>query len=207
MNSNTMLMIASVIAVIILLWPQHVSAQAALTSFGPDNLYREMSVGYNPYASSALFTTANGGIQGLRLNKFSIAGQLNEYYNLTKIVPASITFTTGLTFKYILVDTGTDSGDLGLVVRVEVTPFNISASGGKVDWSVSGTKGTATASNATLNATSGVPVIGSIAIANAALASLAAGNIFGMRIRRVGDNAADTCNGDVILVGGLVFDT
>ena len=178
-----------------------------LAQFQASDLYRESSNGYNYQNTSALFSTANGGSRGIRLNKFVIASQLYEYYNAVYYVPSTVALATGLTWKFILVDDGTNSADPGLVVRLEVTPFNLSASGALVDFSVAGSKGTVTTANVTLNSTSGVPTIGSVPIVVANLASLASGSILGFRLRRVGDNAADTCNSSVICLGGIIYDT
>jgi hypothetical protein len=60
---------------------------------------------------------------------------------------------------------------------------------------------------ATLSVTSRNPVQLSIPILNAQLSSLAVGNILAIRIRRIGDNAADTCNGRAVLLSGLIKNT
>ena len=183
------------------------STQAVVATFDASDLYRETSTGYDTVNQSAPHITSNGASRGISLNKFFIAGQLTEYYNWIGYIPLNVTITTGLTWKMMITDDGTNSADLGLAVRLEVTPYNLSASGAIVDWSVSGSKGTVTAANVTLSSTSGGVATCSIAIVAANLASLASGNWFGFRIRRVGDNAADTCLGRVLLMGGLVYDT
>jgi hypothetical protein len=184
------------------------AAGSLVTQFTAADLYRETSLGYNPWAFATQYVTNNGSSRGACFNKFVIPGQqLNEYYNGMWILPTLVALGTGLTFKLILTDDGTDPADLGKVVQVEVTPFNLSVALAKVDWSLPASKGTATTQNVTLGATTGLPVIGTVAIVAANLAGLAAGGILGVRIRRVGDNAADTCNGRVILLGGEIADT
>lgn len=183
------------------------AAGSVLAQFSPNDLYREAPLGYNPYANATLYSTNNGGSRGLCLNKFVIAGQLSEFYNGMWYVPTLIALATGLTIKLLITDDGTSAADLATVVRLEVTPFNLSTALSVVDWSLPASKGTVTTANVTLGATTGLPTIASIAIVTANLASLAAGSVFGMRIRRVGDNAADTCPGRVVLLGGQVNDT
>jgi hypothetical protein len=183
------------------------STQAVVCTFDASDLYRETSSGYDTVSNSVPYITSNGASRGVSLNKFVIASQLYEYYNLLVYIPLNVTITTGLTWKFALTDDGCNSADLGLVVRLEVTPYNLSTASAPVDWSLAGSKGTVTTTNVTLNATSGVIATGTVAIVAANLASLASGNWLGFRVRRVGDNAADTCANRVILLGGLVYDT
>ena len=168
------------------------AAGTILAQFNPGDLFRETSTGYDTKNQTGLYATANGQCRGLSLQKFLIAGQIVEYYNLVAIVPAGVALATGLTHKLMIVDDGLNSADLGLVVRLGVTPYNLSTALSVVDFSLAASKGTETFVNVTLGATTGLPVIASIAIVVANLASLATGSIYGMRIRRVGDNAADT---------------
>lgn len=177
------------------------------TQFTASDLFRETSSGYDYVNQSAVYATNNGGSRGVSLNKFVIASQLYEYYNLIVYVPAAVAIGTGLTFKLIIVDDGQNSADLGLVVRLEVTPFNLSTALSVVDWSLAASKGTATQASVTLGATTGLPVVASVAIVAANLASLAATDILGVRIRRVGDAATDTCANRVILLGGTITNT
>jgi hypothetical protein len=182
------------------------AAGSLLTQINPSDLFRETSVGYNLPSQSALYQTANGASRGLSMPKL-IAAQLIEYYNGIWTLPTLVAVGTGLTHKLILTDDGTDASDLGKVVRIGITPYNLSTALSVFDFSLAASKGTETFANITLGATTGLPVVGSIAIVAANLASLAAGNIYGIRIRRVGDNAADTCNGRVLLMGGVITDT
>jgi hypothetical protein len=182
------------------------AAGTVLGQFNASDLYRESSIGYDTRMQTAVYQTANGASRGLSMQKF-ISAQLTEWYNGIWYVPAGIALATGLTFKLIFTDDGLSAADLGTVVRIGVTPFNFTTALSVVDWSLAASHGTETFLSLTLGATTGLPVIGSIAIVTANLASLAAGSVFGMRIRRVGDNAADTCPGRVLLLGGQINDT
>jgi hypothetical protein len=182
------------------------AAGSLLTQFTPSDLFRETSVGYNLTPQSTVYATSNGASRGLSLPKL-IQAQLIEYYNGMWILPTLVAVGTGLTHKLVITDDGTDANDLGKVVRIGITPFNLSTALTVVDWSLAASQGTETFANLTLGSTTGLPKILSIAIVAANLASLASGNLYGIRIRRVGDNAADTCNGRVILLGGEITDT
>jgi hypothetical protein len=177
-----------------------------LAQFNASDLFRETSKGYETTAQTAVYQTNAGASRGLSLQKF-ISAQLKEYYNGQWFVPAAVALVTGLTFKFMLVDDGTNAADLGSVIQLEVTPFNLSTALSVVDWSLAASKGTPTTVNVTLGATTGLPILASVAIADAGLAGLAAGGIFGMRLRRIGDAAADTCQGRAILLGGSITNT
>jgi hypothetical protein len=172
-----------------------------ITQFGPQDLFRESVLGYSLPNQSCLV----GGVRGVSFQKL-IQAQLKEYYNLTVIVPAAAGLATGITVVLQLVDDGQNSADLGLVARFGIQAANFSAAGALVDWSA-GEGAAEVAGNATLSSTSLNPVLLSIAIANANLNSIAAGNILGLRIRRIGDNAADTAPGRVVCLGGFVKNT
>lgn len=171
-----------------------------ITQFGPQDLFRETSLGFDLKNQSVTV----GAFRGVSLQKL-IQAQLKEYYNLAVTVPAAAALATGITIVLNLVDDGTSPADLGTVVDLGVTACNLSGAGALVNFSAdAGTEATGTA---TLSATAGNPVQVSIAIANAQLASLAVGNFLGLRIRRIGDNASDTCPGRVVLLGGKVSNT
>ena len=172
-----------------------------ITQFGPQDLYRETSLGYALPFVSAL----PGNVRGVSFQKL-IQAQLIEYYNLSVVVPAAAGLATGITIVFAVVDDGSNAADLGLVVRFGIRAANFSASGATVDFA-NGLGAAEVAANVTLSATSLNPVLCTVAIANANLNSLAAGNILGLRIRRIGDNAADTCAGRVAVLGGIVKNT
>ena len=182
------------------------AAGSVLAQFTPADLFRETSVGYSLAPQSAVYLTSNGATRWLSMPKF-ISSQLTEWYNGFWFVPAAIALATGLTHTLILTDDGTSPADLGTAVRIGVTPFNLSTALSVVDWSLAASKGTETFATVTLSSTTGKPVTASIPIVTANLASLAAGSIYGLRIRRVGDNTADTCPGRILFGGGQVADT
>jgi hypothetical protein len=177
-----------------------------LAQFNASDLFRETSKGYETAAQTAVYQTINGAARGLSLPKF-ISTQLKEYYNGQWFVPAAVALATGLTFKFMVTDDGTSAPDLGTVIQLEVTPFNLSTALSVVDWSLPASKGTVTTLNVTLGATTGLPILGSVSIVAASLAGLAAGGMFGMRLRRIGDATADTCPGRPILLGGAIINT
>ena len=156
--------------------------------FGPYGLSRESTAGFDP----GFQLVSGGAYRGVSLQKL-IQSQIQEYYTFTCIVPAAATLATGITVVLNIVDDTTNAVDLGTVLDIGVTPQNLSASGAMT--SFSGGTGTEVTSTITLSATSRNPVQISIAIVNANLSSLAAGNILGLRIRRLGDNVLDTCLG------------
>ncbi len=174
-----------------------------LTEWTPSDLFRESSLGFSLGRDTAVYARSSGAARGLSFQKL-IQSQLKEYYNGIWFVPDSVNLGVGLTFIMYLTDDGTARIDLGRAVRLEVTPYNFGASGAPVDWSLSTSKGTPTAGTATLSATSGAIVVLSIPIVAANLAGLTADSVLGMRLRRLGDDVADTCLGRVICLGGFI---
>jgi hypothetical protein len=171
-----------------------------IASFGAVGLNRESSAGFN---LGFQFVTA-GAYRGASLQKL-IQSQLIEYYSFSCIVPAAATLATGITIVLNIVDDTLNSLDLGKVLDMGVTAQNLSASGAMTNFT--GGVGTETTGTVTLSSTSRNPVQISLAIANAQLNSLAAGNILGIRIRRIGDNASDTVPGRAVLLGGIIKNT
>jgi hypothetical protein len=162
----------------------------------PRDFYRETSMGYAPdmaYASSA-------DLGGLPLPKLSDQGYVALFET-----PGANTQGTGLTFKVALVDDGSSAADLGKVVRIGITVKLIATGADTLDLDTSAA--TETATDITLDATSGEVVVSAIAIANAALDSVVVNRIAAIRIRRIGSHANDTCNGRVILLGCFVRNT
>jgi hypothetical protein len=171
-----------------------------ITQFGPNDLFRETSVGY----SAELFAAPVGVTRGVSFQKL-IQAQLKEYYQLVFEIPANLTIATGITVKLRLVDDGADAGDLGKVVKFGITAFNVDSASFKTDLSAAG--GAEQTGTATLSSTAGIPVTLSIAIANAQLAAAGVGNMILIRVRRIGDDAADTTNGRVVFLAGHVKNT
>lgn len=164
------------------------------------DFYRETSVGYDPVSFSAI----TGLLRGISLPKL-ITAQLIEYYNAFFVIPANLTLSTGLTFQFRLVDDGSNSADLGTNVVIGASVWNVDKSGFLTNLTAdTPTEVTATV---TLSSTAGNPAAGSIAIPSADIPSVAVGDDCLIRIRRIGDNASDTCQGRVILINGYVKNT
>jgi hypothetical protein len=114
------------------------------------------------------------------------------------------TFTTGLTFTLFLVDDAQDAADLGKVVRIGITVKTV-VDAETVDLDTAAA--TETTQDCTLKSTSNQILVQTVAIANAALDSLASGQAMAIRIRRIGTHANDTCNGRALLLGVSVKNT
>ncbi len=140
-----------------------------------------------------LVPTPGGDLQGVPLRKLD-----NEYYQFITQIPGSLTVGTGLTFTAMITDDGVDADDLGKVVRLGVTVKRLVSGTDNTDLD-SGASAEATV-DITLDATSGEVKSGTAAIANAALDSIAAGDVFAVRVRRIGSHANDTCKGRAILL-------
>lgn len=146
-------------------------------------------------------TVQVGSLRGRRLLKSDTKG-----YAGSLVIPANLTMGTGLTFKALLVDDGKNAADLGLVVRLGFTVKKIAPGTDTLDIAVSA--GTEQTVDVTLNATAGVAVAATLAIAAANLDSAAVGDRVLVRIRRVGTASQDTCLGEVMLADPVyVFNT
>lgn len=168
-------------------------ANEFVAQLSPATAYRETPVGYSPWSDSAL----TGDLRGLRLHKMD-----GDFYNWVFQIPANLTMATGLTFTVVLVDDGALPSDLGKVVRLAVS-VKLLASAESTDLDAAGSA--ETAANITLQATTGQVTVATIAVT--ALDSAAVGNVVALRLRRVGSNAADTCQGSVILLGVFAKNT
>lgn len=157
----------------------------------PRDFCRETSTGYD--AAAAI--TFSGDVGCLTFPKLA-----NQGYTTIFVIPAELTMGTGLTFGIFVTDDGANSNDLGKVVRFGLTPKLLAS--GTDDFDIDTGAATETTVDVTLDATSGQFVNGSAAIANAALDSAAVGGILGLRVRRIGSHANDTCTGRV-LVGAV----
>lgn len=147
-----------------------------------------------------LVPTPGGDLFGLPLRNLD-----SEYYHAVVILPGSLTVGTGLTFTLLITDDGVDAADLGAVVRLGVTVKRLVSGTDNTDLD-SGAATEATV-DITLDATSGEVKSGTVAIANAALDSIAAGDHFALRVRRIGSHANDTANGRAILLSVGVKNT
>lgn len=155
----------------------------------PRDFSRETEMGYAPGMTHA----PSGDLSGLPLPKLADQG-----YVCVSNIPGSLTVGTGLTLKVLLVDDGKSAHDLGKVVRIGITPKRLV--GGADTFDLDTNAATETTVDVTLDATSGECVVGTATIANAALDSLLVNYLFGLRVRRIGNHANDTCQGRVILM-------
>jgi hypothetical protein len=126
-------------------------------------------------------------------------------YEFISRIPANGTpLPTGLTFGVQLVDDPNNPNASG-AVRIGITVKRI-VSG--TDDTTSGTSASAeTLTTITMPSTTGVAILTSIAIANAALDSIAASDSYIVRIRRKKSDALDTHTGTVLLTLVTVRDT
>lgn len=167
----------------------------AVASLGVGSFTRTTSQGYDPIVNLA----ATNDLRGLSFPKFDDGG-----YTASFVVPTG-TITTGLTFRFLVTDDGTDASDLGTAVRFGVLAKRMNAN---ATTSFAAGAGTEVAGNITLSSTSGGVAVATIAVTNANLGTPSVGDIVAIRLRRIGSNAGDTCINRVIVVGGVtVFGT
>ncbi|WP_165231381.1 hypothetical protein [Aquisphaera insulae] len=159
-----------------------------------DALQRETTMGYE----AGLQLVPTGTVRGLALPRNKNVG-----YDAVLKIPGNATLTTGLKVDVVVVDDGSNAADLGTAVVIGASVKLLADNTDSLDLtSGAGTEQTATV---TLASTAGVLRVGTISIANANLDSAAAGNWIGVRIRRVADNASDTCTGRVVLAGVAIY--
>src|SRR5271166_1460003 len=180
----------------------------------PGKLFRESSMGYDLVGFSAqtpvLPTMANSVMRGVSLQKISPGSASGtpavayEWYNFLTTIPTNLTITTGLTFFFTVTDDGANAADLGLVIKIGIAVKKLTTG---VNCDLSTGAGTEQTATVTLNATTGLTAQYTLAIANANLNGAGAGDQIGVRIRRMGADAADTCLGRVILIGGHIKNT
>jgi hypothetical protein len=172
----------------------------------PGSFYRESSTGYDLVLTSALTGTMRG-VSLQKINPGSASGTPAvpwEYLDAIFTIPGNLTMATGLTFFLQVCDDGANAADLGLVVKFGISVKRLNANATTDLSTGAGTEQTGTV---TLSSTTGGIAIFTLAIANANLNSAAVGDAIGVRIRRMGADAADTCNGRIVLVGGHVKNT
>ncbi len=151
----------------------------------PRDWHRESSMGED----ASLNQVASNDVFGLALPK------LTGGYTATCFLAANLNMATGLTFMVATVDDGKSAADLGKVVRIGITVKRLVSAGTTFD--LDADSSTEVATDITNDATAGEVVVTSIALT--ALDSLAVGEAFAVRIRRIGDHANDTCQGRVIM--------
>lgn len=144
-----------------------------------------------------------GVLSGLRLGKGGPTADGSAYLAMGRVWTNGTPLPTGLTVEVALCD-DPNNPDPGAAVVIGVTIVPLVSGTGTVNDPAQTQEVTATV---TLNATEGVITTASIALANSHLASLAAGNYFMLRIRRVATNSADTHTGCAILLNASVKDT
>lgn len=174
-----------------------------VASLRPLDLQREMSLGSDPELVQCQPVGAD--IRGVPLPKYKTAAALAYGYTGAFRIPANLTMGTGLTFKIYLTDDGASATDLGKKVYVGITPKRI-INDETVDIDTGGAAEALV--SITLSTTTLGVAIGSLAIANAALDSLAVGELALIRVRRKGtDTTNDTCPGRAVLLGVEVQNT
>lgn len=150
-------------------------------------------------AQVQLVTCGDGLIAGAPLRKLDTSG----YMFISRIPALGTPLPTGLTFGLILVDDPNNTG-AGLVIRVGITVKLLATGTDTLTFTGAATE---TEASITMDATTGEYTLSSVAIANAALDSLAASSVYLVRIRRIGTAATDTHTGTVLLLGVTVRDT
>jgi hypothetical protein len=133
----------------------------------------------------------------------SAAYQLAGYTAVRAVAP-SPALTTGLTFKILLTDDGSQASDLGKVVRIGITAKRLVND--EVLVVDAGAAGEQTV-DVTLSATTLGVAVASLAITAANLDSPAVGDFILIRLRRVATAAQDTCMGRVVFLGAMVSNT
>jgi hypothetical protein len=166
----------------------------------PTDFQRETSSGSDPNVVVSDFV---GDLRALKLNKYKTSNNVNYGYTTTFRLPASITYTTGVTAKIYL--TNLDAGDAGKKCYVGVTVKRLAAD---ETTDIDSGAGTEQLVSVTLSSTNGGIAIGSLAIANANLDSAGAGDMVLIRLRRKStDGTNDTALGPVALIGVDVANT
>jgi hypothetical protein len=165
-------------------------ANEYVTEIRPRDWFREGSIGYDP----TMQVTQIGDLWGIPLPK-----KTDEGYTATFVVPVG-TLTTGLTFSGLLVADGLTASDYGKVVRLGITVKRLID-----DETPSFASGAATEAtvDVTLKASGTLLEAFTVAVANAALDSIAVGNQVAIRLRRVSSASQDTATGRVVLVGAF----
>ena len=144
--------------------------------------------------------TPVGKMGGLPMRKLA-----TEFYDVLVTIPADATVGTGISVHLFVTDDGADAADLGKVVKFGIAAKKIASDTDTLDLTSAG--GAEQTTTVTLNAAAGVVEIGTVTIANAALDSAGAGDLVALRVRRIGTDATDTCQGRVVLCGAYVWNT
>lgn len=187
-------------------------ASELVASLGPRDFDRETDLG-NEAGLVMVLSPGEGNpgatlqcdIRALPLPKYQRGNLVSYGYTTAFRIPANLTMGTGLTFKFYLSDDGQNSADLGKVVKVGLTLKRMAAD---ATWTLESGAATEVTATITLSSTASGVAIGSVAIANASLpASAAVGDLLLMRVRRIGSDPADTCQGRALLYRAEVQNT
>jgi hypothetical protein len=143
-----------------------------------------------------------GAVSGVRLGKGGPTADGSAYLALGKVWANGTPLSTGLTVEVVIVDDA-NNPDPGAAVVLGATIVPLT-SGGVITPPAQTNEATATV---TLSSTEGNVTVATITVANSKLSSLAAGNNFLLRLRRVSTAVADTHTGAVILLGATVKDS
>jgi hypothetical protein len=144
--------------------------------------------------------TATGlGVAGAPCNKLA-----NQAYQFQARIPLNGTpLSTGLTCVLAVVDDPRNPG-AGLVGKFGITIKRLNGGADYTQTSAS----TEVTGTVTMNATSGIESVVSLAVTKAAIsASLAAGDSVLVQLRRLGTDAADTHQGVILITGAVLQDT
>lgn len=171
-------------------------ANELIASWGPSDLRRNTSVGYDSRLSRSI--VGGGAVDGIALPK-----NADLSCNLIAKVPGNATLTTGIKVDLVVIDDGKEAFDLGKVAVLGVAVKVLDDNTDSLDAAVGG--GTEVTGNATLAATSGVVRVVTVSVPNASLDGAAAGDTILVRIRRVANNASDTLNGRVLLLSATAY--
>jgi hypothetical protein len=149
------------------------------------------SLGYEP--GMYIGPTPGGLARGIAFPKNKNAG----FQDIIKIPPPT-TLTTGIKLDFLVVDDGSQAVDLGKAIVLGVTAKKLVSGTDNLD--ITSGAGTEATQAGTLAATSGVVTLITVSVPNANLDGAAAGDTVMLLIRRVHDNAGDTCPGRVLCV-------
>lgn len=166
-------------------------ANELIASWGPSDLRRNTSVGYDSRLSRS--QVGGGSFDGIALPKNDALACLD----VVKI-PGDATLTTGIKFDFVVVDDGKEPFDLGKVAVLGVAVKTLTDNTDNLDVATSG--GAEVTANATLAATSGVVRIVTVSVPTASLDAATAGDTIAVRFRRVGSSVADTLNGRLLVL-------
>ena len=171
-------------------------AGETIVQLGAQDLRKNSALGYNPAASRAPWAIT----ESTRRRSQRTPTPVTTSSSRPRPGPP---LTTGFKVDLVLVDDGKDANDLGKVAVFGVLMKKLASGTDTLDMTFS--VGGEITANATLAATAGVITTLTVSVPNASADSVAAGDTFMMRIRRVGTNAADTCSGRILCVAATVY--